>query len=167
MALEVDVYGRISGYGWGLGLLTVLIITPPLPLTDRFGRKNLAEEEKQTQKHKKHRDGGTNNVNTAIEDIYTKTQKHTKHEQWHWNKNKRKTRKHIKHMTKFKITKKNNPKPHDTTDEVKGKLSYWGRKSQENTKTHKTLVGIHYLGPKIKTQKYTKYKQHIWSFSDL
>ena len=74
---------------------------------------------KKTQKHKKHRDGGTSNVNSPIEDKNTQNTSSDIE-----IKNKGKTRKHIKHMTKLKITKKKNPKLHETTDEMKGKLTY-------------------------------------------
>ena len=59
-------------------------------------------------------------------------------------------------MTKLKITKKKNPKLHETTDEMKGKLTYWGQESQKNTKTRKTQVGIHYLGPTKEKHKNTQ-----------
>ena len=48
---------------------------------------------------------------------------------------------------------------------MKGKLSYWGRKSQENTKTRKTLVGIHYLGPKIEKHKNTQNTNNTFGHS--
>ena len=48
---------------------------------------------------------------------------------------------------------------------MKGKLSYWGRKSQENTKTRKTLVGIHYLGPNIEKHKNTQNTNNTFGHS--
>ena len=123
VVLELDIYGRIAGYRWGIGLLTVLTITP---LTDRFWRKKpYWGKKKKTQKHKKHRDGRTNNVNTAIEDKYTKTQKHTKHGQWHWNKNRGK-----------------NTKTHKKTHNIEEQFFLKNTKIHKIQTTHLVILGL-------------------------
>ena len=68
-------------------------------------------------------------------------------------------------MTKLKIAKKKNPKPHDTTNEVKSKLRYWRQKSQENTKTRKTQAGTHNLGPNIEKHKNTQNTENTFGHS--